>query len=85
MFLLRNVSEKKLACIVRCDSRGQDDSRPSIWPNQTKNGFSENGVGVDVAFGGERKAVALAEEFADAVGGVDGGDELGVQGWVVSW
>jgi hypothetical protein len=41
------------------------------------------GVGVDVPAGGQRATGAVAEELAGAVGGMDGGGELGVKLWIL--
>ena len=56
------------------------EARASRWCEQEADGFGKHGISVDVAGGSEWEASALAEEFADAIGGVNGSDELGVQG-----
>lgn len=83
MFLFREVGKKGFTSIARRNSGRQDNSSLSLCGKQSADCFGKDCVGVDVAFGGEREAVALAKEFTDAIGIVNGGDELGVQGGVL--
>src|SRR2546423_8095985 len=79
---INEVAEKSLRRVVRSDSGWHDYSCVPFRCQQVADGFGKDRVGVDVACGGEWIAVALAKELADTVGGVYGGDELGMQGGI---
>jgi len=75
--LLVEVGEEVLAGRVGGDAGRQDDAGAAGGVEQAADGFGKVGVSVDVAAGGQRATGAVAEVFAGAVGGMDGGDELG--------
>jgi hypothetical protein len=75
--LLVEVGEEVLAGRVGGDAGRQDDAGAAGGVEQAADGFGKDGVSVDVAAGGQRATGAVAEVFAGAVGGMDGGDELG--------
>src|SRR6266496_1819293 len=81
--MTHEVAEETLCGVIRCNACGQNDARTACGSEKAADGFCEDGVCVDVARGGKRKAVALAKKLADAISGVDGSDKLGVQCWVV--
>ena len=72
------VAEKVLGGVIGRDAGRHNNACASAWIEQVADGFSKDGVSIDVTSGGEREAVALAKKFADAIGGVDGSDKLGV-------
>ena len=79
MFVLRKMGEERFTGIAGRNAGRQNYACSPVCAKQSADCFGKDRVSVDVAFGGERKAFALAEEFADAIGGVDGSDKFGVQ------
>src|ERR1039458_6175067 len=72
---LNEIAEERLGGAIRCNARGHYDPRAPSRTYEPVNGFGKNGVGIDAPDSRERIAIALTNEFAEAIGSVDRSEE----------